>query len=69
VPNWIALNQTLQKPNQDVRCQIIMSDLCSSELLRSEEWVTVTNIPGPVIGPILEGQEIQNREQSISEVN
>jgi len=45
-----------------------MSDLCSSELLRSVEWVTITNVSEPVIGPIL-GQEIQNREQSVTEVN
>jgi len=31
--------------------------------------VTVTNISGPVISPILKGQEIENREQSMTEVN
>jgi hypothetical protein len=59
---WFALNHGLY-------CQIIMGDLCSSEILRSVEWQFPTNISGQIVGPTFKGQEIQKRQYCTIEVN
>jgi len=40
-----------------------------SELLRSVEWYFLTDISVQRIGPIYKGQEIQKREQRMTDVN
>jgi hypothetical protein len=57
------------EPNQGPHCQFIIRDLRSSEILRSMEWLYLTNISGQPLSPIFKGQEIQKGEQCTTEVN
>jgi hypothetical protein len=57
------------EPNQGLHRQIIIWDLCSSEILRSAEWSFCTDILGQPISPIVKSQEIQKRGHSLTEDN
>jgi hypothetical protein len=56
-------------PNQGLHSQIVMCDLCCSEILRSVEWYFITDVLDQPISGILKGQEIQKREKSMTELN
>ena len=62
-PNWITLKPNYAEPNQGLHCQIIMLDLCSSEILHNVEWWFLTDILGEPIGSTFKGQEIQKGDQ------
>jgi hypothetical protein len=46
-----------------------MRDLRSFELLSSVEWQLFTDISVQRIGPICKGQDIQKREQNMTDVD
>jgi hypothetical protein len=66
VPNQTALNwnmwsQTkISMPNHHVR---------SAGILHSRGWYSLTNVLGQPISPTFKGQEIQKKEQSMTEVH
>jgi len=49
--------------------QIIVWDVCRSEILHNVEYWFLTNISGQPVSPISKGQEIQERDQNATEVN